>query len=181
MKKSRKSGKLMRRLTTALVIIGAFATITYATGAHIAWRFLNPPVGAWWNLHEFWLMEGAATALGMVIGARIAARLAEDAPNQAPQMFALALAAALLLPLAMLSARAARPSWIGWSGRDLLISMTGYEQGLVLDNLLRAGVYFIKTAFLGILSGSALFGLAAVSKSFSERGDPASDAAKAQQ
>lgn len=39
----------MGRLTFVALVLGVIFTLSYATGAHIVVRYLNPPFGAWWN------------------------------------------------------------------------------------------------------------------------------------
>ena len=73
---------------------------------------------------------------------------------------ALALEAALLLPLTRLCARVAR---IGADGGAIvaanrLAAYAGFESGKMLDKLLIAALYFLKTMAFGFLLGLALFG-----------------------
>ena len=100
---------LIARLIQASVLIGLLAMWSYVSGLHNVVRMRAPAAGAWWNAHEFYFMEGAATALGLLVALRVGVRFAAEAASiryLAP--VALALEAALLLPLTRLCARVAR-------------------------------------------------------------------------
>jgi len=155
--------RALRWLTVASSVIGLFAMLSYATGAHIAVRFLSPHGGAWWNEHEFPIMETAAAALGLLIAIRAGARIVDDAAVRRRAVIVSVVAGALLLPpLAHLSAALARLGWTASSGaiRDRAISLAGYAGGSILDKVVIGGIYFLKTAAFSLLAGLALFGVA---------------------
>jgi hypothetical protein len=94
------------------------AMFSYASGLHSVVRMKAPAAGAWWNAHEFYLMEGAATALGLLVALRVGMRLAVEAQGMRKlATITLALEAALLMPLTYLCARVAR---IGADGGALV-------------------------------------------------------------
>lgn len=69
----------MGRLTFLALVLSVLFTLSYATGAHMAVRHLNPEFGAWWNTNEFAILECATAALGVLNGIRIGARLVNGA------------------------------------------------------------------------------------------------------
>ncbi|MFZ0888294.1 MAG: hypothetical protein WA005_07565 [Candidatus Binataceae bacterium] len=154
--------RLMRHLTALAVAVGALSTFSYASGAHLAWRYINPGFGDWWNRHEFWLMEGAASAFGILVGVRIGVRLIGDSALKVrAAVVSLALAAAALYWLTPMLAATAR---LGWTAPAAAIGLrtgavVGYTMGQFLDKLLIAGVYSLKTAGFAILAGLALIAL----------------------
>jgi hypothetical protein len=157
----RSVSRLMKRLTAVALAIGALATLSYATGAHIAVRYLDPPLGAWWQSNEFWIMEGGASALGVLIGLRTGARLVDDSGLRRRTAVASLVAAPVvcvwLTPAFAVVAR------MGWNARaasieSRLVGLAGYGAGRFLDKILIAGVYFIKTACFALLVGLTLFG-----------------------
>jgi hypothetical protein len=152
----------MGRLTLVAILLGVIFTLSYGTGAHIAVRYLNPPIGAWWNSHEFAIAECAAAALGMLIGIRIGARLVLGGALRNRAMVAAVIVGALALPVvARISAQVARFRFAsGASTHDLLIDRFGYDTGMFLDKLLSAGVYSIKVALFAFPVGMILFGVA---------------------
>jgi hypothetical protein len=155
----------MRRLTNRLIqaslIVGLLATFSYAAGLHNVVRMKAPAAGAWWNVHEFYFMEGAATAFGLLVALRVGVRLAAEADSSRNlAAIALALEAALLMPLTHLCARIAR---IGVDGATIvapnrIAALAGFETGKLLDRLLIAALYFLKIAAFSLLIGLALFG-----------------------
>ena len=169
--------QLIGRLTQACVIVGLLAMLSYASGLHNAVRMKAPDAGAWWNAHEFYFMEGAATALGLLVALRVGVRVAAEAASTrylAP--VPLALEAALLMPLTHLCARVAR---IGADGGaivapDRMAAYAGFESGKMLDKLLIAALYFLKTVAFGFLIGLALFGAVLVAAIVSARSGGAS-------
>ena len=50
------------------LLVGLVAAASYAEGTTTPLRVLKPALGAWLDAHQFYLMEGAATALGLIIG-----------------------------------------------------------------------------------------------------------------
>jgi hypothetical protein len=153
--------RLMGHLTALAVLCGALSTLSYGGGAHVAVRFVGPGAGAWWNQSEFWIMEGSAAALGILIAIRIGARMIGD-----PALKARSAAAALLVAVAALNwitLMVAALARLGWSAPANAIGnrtapMVGYGAGQFVDKLLIAGVYFLKSAGFALLFGLALFG-----------------------
>ncbi|HYB91264.1 MAG TPA: hypothetical protein VEC38_09475 [Candidatus Binataceae bacterium] len=155
--------RALKWLTVATAVIGVLAMLSYATGAHIAVRFLNPHAGAWWNEHEFSIMETAAAALGLLIAIRAGARIVDGAAVRRRAVIASVIAGALLLPvLTDISAALARMGWNASSGAifDRVISLAGYSIGSILDKVVIAGIYFLKTAAFSLLAGFALIAVA---------------------
>lgn len=152
----------MNRLTAVALAIGALGTVSYATGAHIAVRYLDPPLGAWWQNNEFWIMEGGASALGVLIGLRTGARLVDDSGlRRRTAVASLVVAPVVCVWLTPVFAALAR---MGWNARaasieSRLVSAAGYGAGGFLDKILIAGVYFVKTACFALLVGLTLFGV----------------------
>ena len=152
---------LVARMIQACFIVGLLAMFSYAAGLHNVLRMKSPAAGAWWNAHEFYFMEGAATALGLLVALRVGMRLAEGTDSiRYLAIAALALDAALLMPLTFLCADIAR---IGADGGAIvapnrMAGFAGFATGKLLDKLLMAGDYVLKTAAFGFLLGLALFG-----------------------
>ena len=152
---------LVARLIQACFIVGLLAMFSYAAGLHNVLRMKSPAAGAWWNAHEFYFMEGAATALGLLVALRVGMRLAAEADSiRYLAIAALALDAALLMPLTYLCADIAR---IGADDGAIvapnrMAGFAGFATGKLLDKLLMAGDYVLKTAAFGFLLGLALFG-----------------------
>lgn len=153
--------RLLRWLTVFALGLAAFSLLSYSLGAHMVWRFFSPLSGAWWNRHEFWLMEGAASALGMLVGIRAAARLCGRDGRVAllATRYSLVVSALLLVPITIASSRVARPDWTGYIPRSLVGSL-GPDLGSRLDILASVGIYSLKTAGFALLAGLSLFGLA---------------------
>jgi hypothetical protein len=171
----------MGRLTLVAIVLGVIFTLSYATGAHMVVRYLDPPFGAWWNSNEFTIAECAAAALGMLIGIRIGARLVLGGALRNRSMVAAVIVGALALPVvARISAKVARFRFIsGASFNEMLIDRFGYETGMFLDKLLSAGVYSIKIAVFALPVGMILFGVAiAVFMTSEPVGDTASATSK---
>jgi hypothetical protein len=169
--------QLIGRLIQASVVIGLLAMFSYASALHNMVRMKAPAAGAWWNAHEFYFMEGSATALGLLVALRVGVRFAAEAASiryLAP--VTLALEAALLMPLTHLCARVAR---IGADGGAIvaptrMAAYAGFESAKMLDKLLIAALYFLKTVGLGFLLGLALFGALLAGAIVSERSGGAS-------
>jgi hypothetical protein len=161
-KKQRRTPAWMRRLTALAITLGVIATLSYGTGAHIAVRYLNPPLGAWWNSNEFAIVECAAAAVGMLIGIRIGARLVNGGALRNRSMIAAVIVCALALPIVgRVSAEIARLRFTsGASANAWLIDRFGYDVGMFSDKLLVAGVYSIKIAAFALPVGMVLFGAA---------------------
>lgn len=168
---------MARRLTALAVLVGLLSLLSYVSGAHIVLRYLDPPLGAWWQSNEFWIMEGAASALGMligiIIGARLVGPLALRNRIQGGSLIAAAIALAWVAPACAALAR------IGWNARGQrvesgIVGLAGYSTGLFIDKLLIAGVYFVKTTGFAFFAGLVLFGLVLAASFASVRaGEPA--------
>jgi hypothetical protein len=154
---------VLERMTFAALLIGLVAAASYAVGAAGAIRFANPPLGSWLDAHQFYLMEGGATAFGLIVGIRIGRRLAADTAS-APQTanIALILAALAFAPLIHLCARAARFGWAGRGGAaaSWITEREGYEVGAKFYRMFITAIYFFKTAGLAGIAGLALIALA---------------------
>jgi hypothetical protein len=152
----------MGRLTFLAILLSVLFTISYATGAHMAVRYLAPEFGAWWNANEFAILECATSALGMLIGIRIGARLVDDRAVKNRSMVAAVIVGALVLPIvAGFSAEVARFHFArGGTMSSWLIDRFSYGEGMFLDKLLAASVYSIKIAAFSLPVGMILFGAA---------------------
>lgn len=161
-KKPRRTPGWMRRLTFLSIVLSVVFTLSYGSGAHIAVRYLDPPLGAWWNANEFSILECAAAALGMLIGIRIGARFVAERAVKIRSMVTAVIVGALALPVvARISAEAARFQFTsGESIRSWLIDRFAYDAGMFLDKLLAASVYSIKIAAFALPVGMILFGAA---------------------
>lgn len=170
--------RLMKFLTVLAAVIGVLCTVSYAIGAHLGFRYINPGFGDWWNRHEFWLMEGAASAFGLLLGVRSGARLIGDSALKVrATTVSLAIAAAALYWLTPMLAAIAR---LGWTVPAAAIgvhtgAIVGYALGPFLDKVLIAGIYSLKTVGFGLLAGLALIslalGLTIAAERFPETGD----------
>lgn len=145
------------------LLIGLIAAASYAMGATIALRVAMPALGAWLDAHQFYLMEGGATAFGLIVGIRIGRRLAAEtigAPHSANLV--LILAALALAPLIQLCAAAACFGWAGRGGSAAtwIIGREGYEAGAKLYRVFITAIFFSKTAGLAVLAGLALIAMA---------------------
>ena len=121
----------MGRLTAIAIALGVLSTLSYGTGAHIVVRYLDPPLGAWWNANEFAILECAASAIGMLIGIRIGARLVHGGWLKSRAMVLAAIVGGLALPLVgRVGAEVARFRFTsGGSVTSLLIDRFGYDTG----------------------------------------------------
>jgi hypothetical protein len=155
--------RLLRWLTALALAVGVVATLSYGSGAEIAVRYLDPPAGAWWNDHEYYLMVTAAAAWGMLIAIRLGARLGAGEPVRRRAVGAALVLGVLILPLAAhYCASIARLGWDAESGAigDRLAAMAGYSIGSILDKILIAGVYFLKVSGFALIAGLAVFAAA---------------------
>lgn len=160
-----RNSRFLERLTLLAVFVGVVATLSYATGAAFIVRMTNPRLGAWWDTHQFVLMEGAATSLGLLIGIRVALRFAADAEVRARSATAvLVLAILAFAPLLHLCSSVARFGWRASSSatESRIIGYAGYGGGRQLDKVLIASVYFLKTAGFAVLAGLALAAIGVV-------------------
>lgn len=155
--------RLMRWLGAIALVVGVIATLSYGSGAEIAVRYLDPPFGAWWGAHEYYLMVTAASAWGMLVAIRLGARVVElESVRRRAVVIALVAAVVILPVAARYSARIARFGWNGEGGAisDRLVGFAGYSVGNILDKVLIAGVYFSKVAGFAIIVGLAVFAAA---------------------
>jgi hypothetical protein len=148
---------IFRWLTAFSIVAGFFSTLTYASGAHLVIRYLNPEFGAWWDAHQFAIMEVSATALGLLIAIRCASRLRA-------KIFSLVISAIIVMPLSQVVASLARLGWDGHSARirNFLQAIADYDVGNILDKILMGGVYFSKSVAFAVLAGLALFAIVMV-------------------
>lgn len=153
---------LLERLTFFALLIGLVAAASYAQGTTTPLRVFRPALGAWLDAHQFYLMEGGATGLGLVIGIRVGRRLAiESIGERDGANFVMILAALAWAPSIHFCAAAAR---FGWSGRggslaSWLIDREGYEAATRFLRLSITAIYFCKTAALAALAGLALIAI----------------------
>jgi len=155
---------LLGRLTLLAVLVGLISTLSYALSMPMIIRRVHPDFGAWWDLNQFYFMEGAATALGLLTGIRLGRSFVSDTPARTRGAnVALLFGIIVLIPLMHLCAEAARISW-GASSSVTQGVIVGHIHvaGKPLDKVLMTGVYFFKTAGFGALAGLALFAIAAV-------------------
>ena len=156
---------IFRWLTAFSIVAGFFSTLTYASGAHLVIRYLNPEFGAWWDAHQFAIMEVSATALGLLIAIRCASRLVEDNDTRRrAKIFSLVISAIIVMPLSQVVASLARLGWDGHSARirNFLQAIADYDVGNILDKILMGGVYFSKSVAFAVLAGLALFAIVMV-------------------
>ena len=155
---------LLGRLTLLAVLVGVISTASYAFSMPMAIRQSNPDLGAWWDLNQFYFMEGAATALGLLVGIRIGRGFVSDTAAKARGAnVSLVLALVVLIPLMHLCGDAAR---IAWGGHTVAMQGVIVDHIRIarkpLDKVLTTGVYFFKMAGFAGLAGLALFAVAAV-------------------
>ena len=163
--RDRRLRRIIGWLTLLAMVAGFFATLIYSSGAHLAIRYLNPELGAWWDAHQFAIMEVSATSLGLLIAIRCASRLIEDpVTRRRAKLFSLVLSAIIAIPLSPEVASIARLGWDGASGpvRGLLQGFAGYEVGNILDKIVIGSVYFLKSTALAALIGFALYAVVSV-------------------
>jgi hypothetical protein len=147
------------------IVVGFLATLIYASGAHLVLRYLNPVFGAWWDTHQFAIMEASATALGLLMAIRFTSRLVEgEVTRQRAKLLSLVISVIVVLPLSDAVASLARLGWDGYGARssDFLQSIAGYGVGNILDKLVIGGVYFLKSVAFAALAGLALFAVVIV-------------------
>lgn len=162
--KYKSKSPLLGRLTLLAVFVGLISTVSYALSAPMMIRQGYPDFGAWWDLNQFYFMEGAATALGLLVGIRLGRSFVSDsAAKTRGANVALVLAIIVLIPLMHLCGDAAR---IAWGARVIVTQGVTighiHVAGKPLDKVLMTGVYFFKTAGFGALAGLALFAIAAL-------------------
>jgi hypothetical protein len=144
------------------LVIDFFATVSYATGAHMVVRYFFPLFGAWWNQNEFVFVECAAAAVGMLIGIRVGARLVDGDRLRNRATITAVIAGAVAIPaMARLGAEVSRYRFTsGAFVHGLLIDRFGYDTAMLLDKILAAGVYSMKIAAFAFPIGMILFALA---------------------
>lgn len=176
--RDRRLRRIIRWLTVIAIVAGVFSTLIYSSGAHLVIRYVNPPAGAWWDTHQFAIMEVSASSLGLLLAIRCASRLIEDAETRRrAKISSLVLSAIIAIPLSSVAALIAR---LGWSGdeasiRDLLEALMGYEVGNILDKVVIGSVYFLKSTSVAALAGLALYALVAVITMSFEKTDSATE------
>ena len=153
-------------LTFLVLVVGLISLVSYSLSGSELMRSDNPTLAAWWEAHQFYFMEGGATAFGILLGIRIASSFVAG-PDQRSRarLAALVLALIAFAPLIHVCATAARSGWNG-GGAPLaswIISREGYETGRQIDKVAIAGVYFLKTVSFALLNGFGLMALAYVS------------------
>jgi len=149
----------LRWLTLLSIFVGLLSIVSYATGAAILLRMAQPKLGASWDANQFYFMEGAATALGLLIAIRLGRRLISESETATRSTMWTGIAAAVVFaPLIHLCSTAARlgPEAFGFGAQNWVIGRTGYEVGKQLDKVLIAGIYFLKTTCLALIAGLAL-------------------------
>jgi len=165
--KRRKSHslRLVAWLIPLTAIIGTLSLLSYSAGLPQLVRFENPAFGAWLDNYQFYFMEGAATALGLLVGIRIGAGFAHDGERRSRvAVFSLIGAVLIIAPLSHLCAMVARLGWNASSApvASWLITREGYLAGRQVDKIAIAGIYFLKTAGFGLLAGLALAAIAVI-------------------
>lgn len=143
--------------------VGLVSLLSYSLNASELVRSAALAFAAWWEAHQFYFMEGGATAFGLLLGISIGERIMADRKQRfRAGLAALVLAMIAFAPLIHACAVAAR---LGWNGRGAslaswIVSHEGYETGRQIDKVLIAGVYFFKTVGFALLSGLGLMAIA---------------------
>ncbi|MBV8774949.1 MAG: hypothetical protein JO166_21840 [Deltaproteobacteria bacterium] len=152
-------------LTLLALAVGLVSLLTYSLAASELVRSDAPALAAWWEAHQFLLMEGGATALGLLLGIAIGESfLPRHDQRFRASLVALLFAIVAFAPLIHMCSVAAR---LGWSARaaavtSWLIGRGGYEVGRQIDKVAIAGVYFFKTIGFALLAGLGLLAIACV-------------------
>jgi hypothetical protein len=163
--KAQHRSRYLELLTLLALLVGVISTLSYAIGAAAMLRSGNSSLGAWWDARQFYFMEGAATALGLLIGIRAGCCFIADAETcTRAVLIAFVLAIIAFMPMINVCSAAAR---LGWSAQGAgteswIIGREGFEAGKQLDKILIAGVYFLKTVGFALLAGLALIAVGAV-------------------
>jgi hypothetical protein len=164
--RDRRLRRIIRWATLIAMAAGFSSTLIYSSGSDLAIRYLNPELGAWWDTHQFAIMEISASLLGMLIAIRCASRLIEEAgTRRRAKIWSLILSAIIVIPLSSMVAAVARLGWDGGSApmRNLLQALSGYDGGNLLDKIVIGIVYFLKSTAFAALAGFALYAVVAVS------------------
>jgi hypothetical protein len=163
--RDRRLRRIIRWLTALTIVAGFLTTLIYSSGAHLVFRYVDPPFGAWWDTHQFAIMEASATALGLLIAIRCASRLVDDDDaRRRAKILSLLLSAIIVVPLSHAVASLARFGWDGDSAwtRDFLQAIAEYQVGNILDKLVIGGIYFLKSVAFAALAGLALYAVVVV-------------------
>ena len=126
--------RLLEWLMLGLLLLGLVYAVKDAPGVTDRLRMTNPRLGAWWDAHQFHIIEGAATALGLAVGISVGRLLIEEAMTQRRcVLFATVFSLLALIPLVHLCEMEARLGWDasaegiqGW----LIGSIKDYEEEL---------------------------------------------------
>ena len=170
----RRLRRIIRWLTLLSILSGFLSTLIYSSGAHIAIRYLNPPAGAWWDSHQFAIMEISASMVGLLMSMRLGSRLVDSGRlRRRSKMFALPVMVLVAFPLSEVIARLAR---LGWTAddpliRDYLQRFGGYGVGIVLDKIVIGSVYFLKSTGFALLAGFAFYAIIVVAVMIISRND----------
>jgi len=146
-------------------IAGLISLLSYSLAGQEIVRAEHPRLGAWWGDYQFYFMEGAATALGLLLGIRAGGgAVAGSEKRSRAAIAALVVATIALAPLVHLCAAIARFGWNGHSASfaTWIVGREGYELGRQVDKVAMTGIYFLKTAGFGFLAGLALMALACI-------------------
>jgi len=171
--------RILRWLLMASAITGLLTTLSYAAGASIAVRFFAPRFGAWWSEHEFQAMLGSAYTFGMLLAIRVSAGLIDDPQIRRRAIYGAMLAGLILQPF--IAHRVGDVARLGWNAtgggvRERMIRLRGYSDGIVLDKVLIAGIYFLKSVFYSLLAGLALFAISGACFMFTSSSDSGAEA-----
>jgi len=172
--RDRRLRRVVRWLTLIAMAAGFSSTLIYSSGAHLAIRYVNPELGAWWDAHQFAMMEVSATSLGLLIAIRCASRLIEEARiRRRAKVSSLVLSAIIAVPLSSEIASIARIGWDGGSAsmRNFLQARAGYGAGNILDKIVIGSVYFLKSTALAVLIGLALYAVVSIISMSFEKDD----------
>jgi hypothetical protein len=144
------------------VAVGLISLLSYSLNAAELLRPVAPSFTAWWQGNQFTFMEGGATAIGLLLGISFVERIMVGRNQRFRAVLAaLVLAIIAFAPLIHACAAAAR---LGWNGHGAslaswIVSREGYETGRLIDKVLIAGVYFLKTVAFALLSGLGLMAI----------------------
>jgi hypothetical protein len=161
----RRPLRFLAWLLVLALFAGLFSLLSYSLAGPELVRSDNPELAAWWDAHQFYLMEGAATAFGLLLGICTAAGLIADSDQRSRTgLAAVAFGMIVVAPLTRICSRAGR---LGWNGRGAsvsswIISREGYETGRQIDKVALAAIYFLKTAAFAVLCGLGIVVMACV-------------------
>src|SRR6516225_1110416 len=107
--------RFLSLLTFLVLVVGLTALLTYSLTASELLRSDSPAFAAWWEAHQFYFMEGGATAFGLLLGIRVAGSFVAGPGRRSwAGLAALMLAIITFAPLLHVCAAAAR---LGWNAR----------------------------------------------------------------